>query len=938
MQGAARNNARPGLKKLPGGPKKGIAQVKTDQITPENASFVAAAIERHKGPLVRYATRLLAHDVARAQEIVEATFTELKTLPVEDVEEEIAEWLFAGCRRRAFDILHREGRMKKFEASDEDRNTAGPFAGDAADTEEPHVTMQRLIDRLTPKQQEAMRLKFQDGFGHKEIAYITDLSPSNVGILVHNAVVRLARDFHAQRAAPGSKGSNLASRDDPRLTLYALGEMEDRERKSFEGSLLDKKAAGAKVDEIRATCTVIGKTLAIEAGAPAPRAIRRKKRKRRSGVALWFSFPRILVILAGGAVIAGLAVFFIRRNPDESTPVAATPPVDFRLKAAPWEEKPEAAEEEGGSAVGSGAGPTDRSERSGNVPVLPPHASPARAGGHPALAKVSGLAGLTGEISREAPADLDGAGTTGPVPLGVSATARGKRGDVRPENDESKTVAAPTGEVAAIAGPSGERPPESPGPSSPPKDLPPPAARERQKSRPLPATPGGAKPGQTTRKFDSPKESPVSQLSADTDTASVIDLKRSLASGRWPAAGSVRVEEMLNYFPYHYAPPEAPADFAPAMESSEAPWAPAHRLVRVGLKAREAPPPARAAASLILLVDTSGSMAPPNRLPLVKEAARLLLGRLRPDDRVGVVTYAGESRLTLMPTLVAESRKILDAIGRLEARGMTNGGAGLELAYDLAQAHAVRDGVNCVILCTDGDFNVGAVSEAELTQLIGRRAKTAVQLSIFGFGRNGRIDPRLEALAAHGRGGSGYVNTRREAEQVLTAQLNGLFEPVAKDAKVEVAFNPATVKNYHLIGYEDRGGELQDGGSPVDSGPVLPGHSLTALYEVETADGIPAGAELLRLRVKYSAPRDGAPRQLEFPFRDRPASFEAASLDFKFAAAVAAFGMALHDSPEKRGFTLDQVAAWGRECLGDDVGGYRSEFLSLVELAKAARP
>jgi Ca-activated chloride channel family protein len=522
--------------------------------------------------------------------------------------------------------------------------------------------------------------------------------------------------------------------------------------------------------------------------------------------------------------------------------------------------------------------------------------------------------------------------------MGVTAMARGQQGGVTPVNGHDEPGEVAVGAVESADNVAAEPEADPAQADRKTADGPKAAEQNRWATRPANAS-GGPKADREKRAFASPKKTPVSRLPADVDTASMIDLKHSLAGGRWPKSGSVRVEQLLNYFPFAYAPPASPADFAPALEMAEAPWAPSHQLVRVGLKAREAAPPVRAAANLVLLIDTSGSMASPNRLPLVKEAARLLLGRLRPDDCVGIVTYAGESRLTLMPTPVAEIRKILNSLDRLEARGLTNGGAGLELAYDLAQAHAARDGVNCVILCTDGDFNVGSTSEAELTQLIDKRAKSDVQLSIFGFGRNGRIDPRLEALAAHGRGGSGYVNTRREAEQVLTAQLNGLFESVAQDVKVEVAFNPASVTSYQLIGYEDREGELHESGSGAPRGAtMLPGQTLTALYEVVAADGLEPGADLLKLKVSYRSPQNGRPQRLEFPLRNRPATFAGASMDFRFATAVAAFGMALRSSPEKGTISLDQVEAWGRECLGDDAGGYRSEFLSLVEQARAAQP
>jgi Ca-activated chloride channel family protein len=324
---------------------------------------------------------------------------------------------------------------------------------------------------------------------------------------------------------------------------------------------------------------------------------------------------------------------------------------------------------------------------------------------------------------------------------------------------------------------------------------------------------------------------------------------------------------------------------------------------------------------------------------------RLLLLRLRPDDRVAIVTYAGESQLLLPSTPVAESARIRHVLGALHAGGQTNGGAGIELAYVIAQAGFVEGGANRVILCTDGDFNVGVTDADVLSKLAAEKAKAQLTLSVFGFGRGYRIDARLEALAAQGGGHSGYVSTRREAERALAEEVDGLFAPIARDVKLAVAFNPAVVASYRLIGYEpgDRPA-LGETPRPDAAAVIGSGHTLTALYEIIPAAGAAPGANATRrapwlnFHVDYQEPAGNARHQLAFPLEQPGGEFSAASSEFKFAAAVAAFGLILSDSPLKGTSTLAQVAAWAEAGRGDDPGGYRSEFIALVRAAEKADP
>jgi Ca-activated chloride channel homolog len=462
-------------------------------------------------------------------------------------------------------------------------------------------------------------------------------------------------------------------------------------------------------------------------------------------------------------------------------------------------------------------------------------------------------------------------------------------------------------------------------------------------------------------------QNPLSTFSIDVDTASYANIRRFLAQGQLPPRDAVRIEELVNYFPYHYAPPArdsraeaAVPPFAASMETASAPWAPEHRLVRIGLKGREVSDAARPPANLVFLLDVSGSMDEPNKLPLVKQSMKLLLGKLHPEDHVAIVVYAGASGLALPSTSVREQAKIIDAIDSLQAEGSTNGAAGIQLAYDIAKANFVSGGINRVILATDGDFNVGVSSEGELTRLIEEKAKSGVFLTVLGFGMGNYKDATLQKLADKGNGNYAYIDTAAEARKALVEQAGGTLMTIAKDVKIQVEFNPARVQAYRLIGYEKRMLHNEDfNNDKIDAGEIGAGHTVTALYEVVPV-GAPApdaggkvdplkyqtpeerrgpvlsdSVELLTLKVRYKELAGDVSSKLEFPLRDEGKSFEAASADFKFAAAVASFGMILRDSPNKGSATLADVTNWARAGLEQDIGGYRSEFLGLVKQAQA---
>jgi len=474
--------------------------------------------------------------------------------------------------------------------------------------------------------------------------------------------------------------------------------------------------------------------------------------------------------------------------------------------------------------------------------------------------------------------------------------------------------------------------------------------------------------------FQKPSDNPLSTFSGDVDTASYSNVRRFIMSGKRPPVDAVRIEELVNYFPYGYAAPrteaangvELPVDsqrapFAAHLEVASAPWAPEHRLVRIGLKGREVSEATRPAANLVFLLDVSGSMNEPKKLPLLKQSLRLLVDRLRSDDRVAIAVYAGASGLALPSTPASHKAEILEAIDRLEASGSTNGAMGIQLAYDIAKANFVQGGVNRVILATDGDFNVGPSSEGELVRLIEEKAKSGVFLSVLGFGTGNIKDATMEQLADKGNGNYAYIDSLAEARKTLVEQAGGTLVTIAKDVKLQVEFNPALVQAYRLIGYENRLLAKEDfNNDKVDAGEIGAGHTVTALYEIvrvgekmsETpgvdplkyqttkavalADGEgPASKELLTVKIRYKEPAGDVSSSLEFPLFDRGVRFADATPDFKFASAVAAFGMVLRDSPHKGTSTLDDVEAWGRAGLGSDAGGYRSEFLGLVERSRS---
>ncbi len=442
---------------------------------------------------------------------------------------------------------------------------------------------------------------------------------------------------------------------------------------------------------------------------------------------------------------------------------------------------------------------------------------------------------------------------------------------------------------------------------------------------------------------------PLSTFSIDVDTASYSNVRRFLREGQLPPPDAVRIEEMINYFPYDYEPPHDRTPFAVATEVAQAPWALDHRLVRIALKGRELPPNERPDTNLVFLLDVSGSMDSPVKLPLVKQAMRLLVDKLENRDRVAIVVYAGSSGLVLPSTSGGDKQRILDAIEQLEAGGSTNGAAGIQLAYREALANFKRNGINRVILATDGDFNVGTTNQGELVRLVQEEAAKGIYLTALGFGMGNYKDSMLEKLADKGNGNYAYIDSVDEARKVLVEQVGGTLVTIAKDVKIQVEFNPLEVTAYRLIGYENRVMAHQDfDNDRKDAGEIGAGHTVTALYEVVPA-GVPVDlpegdplkyqrktpaatprGELLTVKLRYKLPNEEASRKLEVPVVDSMQVFNQASDDFRFAAAVAGFGMILRNSPFKGTATFQSIMRIADTSRHFDPQGYRAEFVRLV--------
>jgi Ca-activated chloride channel homolog len=455
---------------------------------------------------------------------------------------------------------------------------------------------------------------------------------------------------------------------------------------------------------------------------------------------------------------------------------------------------------------------------------------------------------------------------------------------------------------------------------------------------------------------------PVSTFSIDVDTASYAFVRRALNQGLLPPKDAVRVAEMINYFPYLYPLPEKrETPFQPTVTVLTSPWNPTNKLVHIAIKGFDVVKTEPPRANLVLLIDTSGSMAPDDRLPLLKSAFRMFVGTLQSNDTIGIVTYAGMPHVALGPTKVSNKEKILQAIDRLDAEGSTAGAAGIQEAYRMAEAAFDKTAVNRIILATDGDFNVGITDESALRGYIERKRETGIYLSVLGVGRDNYNDPLMQTLAQNGNGVAAYIDTLNEARKVLVDEASSTLFPIAKDVKIQLEFNPARVAEYRLIGYETRMLRREDfTNDKVNAGTIGSGHTVTAIYEITPVGAprllddlhygqsgttpAPRGSnttdEYAFLKIRYKLPNEESSRSIEVPIRAglQVSAMDQVNSEVRFSVAIAAFGQLLRGEPYLKSFNYDDAIELAMGAKGEDPYGYRAEFVNLARLAKSARP
>lgn len=458
-------------------------------------------------------------------------------------------------------------------------------------------------------------------------------------------------------------------------------------------------------------------------------------------------------------------------------------------------------------------------------------------------------------------------------------------------------------------------------------------------------------------RFYATNKEPLSTFSIDVDAASYSNLRRFISNGTLPPKDAVRIEEMINYFTYEYPEPKGDVPFETLSEIAACPWQPSHQLLKVALQGKRIPTENLPASNLVFLIDVSGSMDEPNKLPLLKSSFKLLVDQLRPQDKVAVVVYAGAAGLVLPPTSGADKPRIKEAIEDLRAGGSTAGGEGIILAYKTAREHLVKGGNNRVILATDGDFNVGASSDAEMVRLIEKERESGVFLTVLGFGMGNYKDNKMQQLADKGNGNHAYIDNLSEARKVLVNEFGGTLFTIAKDVKIQIEFNPAQVRGYRLLGYENRVLAAEDfNDDKKDAGELGSGHTVTALYEIIPAgvnspflasvddlkyqqttvkENPSASKEWCTIKLRYKQPAGTESRLLEQVVKSQKQGFDQASADFRWAASVAAFGMLLRDSEYKGSADYRSMIRWAQAASGKDPGGYRAECIRMMENAAA---
>ncbi len=454
--------------------------------------------------------------------------------------------------------------------------------------------------------------------------------------------------------------------------------------------------------------------------------------------------------------------------------------------------------------------------------------------------------------------------------------------------------------------------------------------------------------------FKNVKSTPLSTFSIDVDAASYSNMRRFINNGQNPPIDAVRTEEMINYFSYNYPQPKGEDPFSITTEMSDCPWNKKHKLIHVGIQGEKIDTDELPSSNLVFLLDVSGSMSSSNKLPLLKKSFGLLVNNLTEKDRVAIVVYAGAAGLVLPATPGNQREKIMNALNNLNAGGSTAGGAGIKLAYKIALENFIKEGNNRVILATDGDFNIGASSDGEMTRLIEKKRESGVFLTCLGFGMGNYKDSKMETLADQGNGNYAYIDNILEAKKVLVTEMGGTMHTIAKDVKIQVEFNPNKIASYKLIGYENRLLNDEDFNDDTkDAGELGSGHTVTALYEVAmkgSKDGVPSvdplryqenemisnsgSNEILTVKFRYKKPQSKTSKLIVRHLKDKSTQLSKSSENFRFSAAVAEFGLLLRNSKHKSKASYQQVIELAKNSKGKDENGYRAEFIRLVEMSE----
>ena len=704
-------------------------------------------------------------------------------------------------------------------------------------------------------------------------------------------------------AKNGLAGVNEFDADDARLSAYVLGELDESERAQIE-ALLERDPRAAKfVEELRATMAQVERALAgADVGASELSGAQRAQVLERASEPRGARTSRVRIALAAAIVLAcvGGTLFVVR----------------------PWHEELEVAQVQKTASA------------SATTAAVPDVIYVARTGSAPGISVVdlNNFAQSTGSPQFDFGLGYLGEleGTAAGTPASVEQTKSKQRPELR-QRIAGRSEALELGVRGLVA-----------------LDLVGAQLDDRNSGEEYDAL--------VEHAFRRALDEALSTFSIDVDTASYANVRRHLMNGALPSAGAVRIEELINYFDYAYPQPSGAAPFSVTTDVLACPWDARRQLVRIGLKGREVHRHERKDSHLVFLIDVSGSMSSPDKLPLVQRSLRLLTEQLDVRDRVSIVVYAGNEGLVLAPTNGRERGAILAAIDELQSGGSTNGGAGIRLAYKTAREHMVEGGVNRVILCTDGDFNVGTTSRDELVKLVEEERRSGVFLSVLGFGTGNLKDSSIEQLADKGNGAYAYIDSVAEARKVLVEQMSGTLEAIAKDVKIQVEFNPARVQAWRQIGYENRALAHQDFADDTkDAGEIGAGHTVTALYEIVPVgvpfelpevgelryqtprEGAPAsfGDEWLHVKLRYKSPDADVSQLLEQPVGGAAESWSEAALDARFAAAVAAFGMKLRGSEHVRELSYAQIEKLATDALGRDERGWRREFIDLVRRAAA---